>query len=217
MEEVFELEEWNSRAAWVMKVLGSHSFWGSWEQEYIKRQNVEKKTVRSKRRLTGHNWSCSGLRSDRDPQEYWGSGALFSLGGKASLTQEWCIREATFCGLRKEWVVNNTRWGPVHVRFSYSRGDPEFQIFKYTQFPGFCGWSLVSFGVGKIRLAFLLKLPVTSLNWLTNIGSKIIGAKDARNGRNQVTLGRVNFTELLPATPKSSPQLKPLEQLCPIF
>ena len=29
-------------------------------------------------------------------------------------------------------------------------------------------------------------------------------------------LGRVNFTELLLATAKSSPQLKPLQQLCPI-
>lgn len=49
------------------------------EQEYIKRQNVEK-TIRSKSRLTGHHLPCSKLRSDGGSQEYCGPGFLSPQG-----------------------------------------------------------------------------------------------------------------------------------------
>lgn len=146
-------------------------------------------------------------------REYSGSCSFFSLSSIAGFTWERCIQEAISCSLRKEWVVNNTTWRAIHIGFCWSCGDPDFQVFKYTQFPRLYGCSLVFVGVGKIRLACLFRFSVTFPRWIPTIRSKIIAVRGPRNGTNQVTLGRTDFTECFLPTPKSSPWLKPLQQL----
>lgn len=84
-------------------------------------------------------------------------------------------------------------------------GNPDFQVFKYTQFPRLYGCSLVSVGVGKIRLVYLFKFSVTFPKWIPTIRSKIIAVRGPRNGTNQVMLGRTGFTEFFLPTPISSP------------
>lgn len=87
------------------------------------------------------------------------------------------------------------------------------RFLNITQFPGLYGCSLVSADVSKIKLAYLFKFSLTFPNWIPKIRSKIIAARGPRNGTNQVIMGRADFAEFLLPTLKSSPQVKPFQQL----
>lgn len=113
-EYVFEFEEWNSLAAWLIKILGSSRFRGSWEQECLKRQNTEN-TVRSKAQRSGHHLPCSSLR-------IW---FLVPTGRYGWLHLREVSRKL-YLAVWEEWVVNNNKWGPVYVGFSGSCRDHDF-------------------------------------------------------------------------------------------